>query len=325
MVVPGKPKILIVDDDENIGNLVVKTLGEDNYQLIYARGGEEGLRLARQELPDLVVLDVMMPGMDGYEVCRRLRRMPLVSSIPVIMLTAMTETKDKVHGMNMGADDYVTKPFNIQEFRARVETHLRRSQRDIQASPLTGLPGNNIIEMVIQERITLGEPFTVCYLDLDNFKVYNDRYGFIAGDEVIKRLARITVEATQHHGDESDFIGHIGGDDFVVITSPDRAEAVAQEIINNFRAAIPSHYTEQDRQCGCIVAQDRQGKSQRFPLLSVSIVIVTNRGRTLDHPGKIAQIAAELKEYVKMCGGDQVIVDRRKDSSTDCGVRDANL
>lgn len=307
-----KAKVLVIDDDRPLCNVVAEVLLAEDIEVLQAHDGAEGLTLANRERPDLIILDVMMPVMSGYEVCRSLRRSFLTANIPVIMLTALGDPMEKVKGMAEGADDYLTKPFHPDELRSRVITHLRRSERDIQTSPLTRLPGNLAVERALRERIARQKPFAVCYIDLDNFKPYNDKYGFFAGDQVLRMLSEIIVDAVLERGAEEDFIGHEGGDDFVVITTPERAEGICQAVIERFDAAIPQAYDEGDRRRGYILSRDRQGRIIRFPLLTISISVVTNVQRSLVHPGQIAHIAAQVMRYVKAKGGSNYAFDRRK-------------
>jgi PleD family two-component response regulator len=305
-------KILVVDDDPNIRELIVETLNGDKYNPLEARDGMEALQLCEIERPDIVVLDVMMPDLDGLEVCLRLRGEALTRHIPIILLTAKGLLEDKIKGMDTGADDYMTKPFDPLELEARISMHLRRSVRDGEASPLTGLPGNRAIEEAIDTRIRAGLRFAVCYIDLDDFKAYNDRYGFHAGSEVIKLTTQAILESVDKYGDADDFIGHIGGDDFIVVTEMKRAPLISQEIIRIFDARIPECYEPEDRERGSIISTDRQGKLNEFPIMTISIAVAHNTYRDLDHPGKVAQIAAELKKYAKTMEGSNYVFDRRR-------------
>ena len=308
-----KPKILVVDDDANIRELVLETIGQDHFDAFTAQDGLEALEVANRVKPDLVVLDLMMPGMDGWEVCSRLRKDILTSHIPIIMLTARSDIDNKIKGIEVGADDYMTKPFDPLELEARINMHLRRSVRDGEASPLTGLPGNHAIEAAIGNRIAAGTRFAVCYIDLDDFKAYNDRYGFMAGSAVIQMTADAILEALHKYGREGDFCGHIGGDDFIMITNMERATLLSGEIIRLFEAEITGHYDLQDRERGYIESINRNGKPLRFGIMTISISIVHNTYRELDHPGKVAQVAAELKKYVKSLEGSNFVYDRRRE------------
>lgn len=307
-----KHKVLVVDDDPNIRELIVETLSNGRYFPIEARDGKEAIDICKSERPDIIILDVMMPDLDGLEVCLRLRGEALTSHIPIIMLTAKGMMEDKIRGMETGADDYLTKPFDPLELEARINMHLRRSVRDSEASPLTGLPGNRAIEEVLEARIGQGARFAVCYIDLDDFKAYNDRYGFHAGSEVIKLTTTVILEALEKYGNKDDFVGHIGGDDFIVITEMERAPLISQEIIKLFDERIPTQYEPEDRGRGYIVSTDRQGKVNKFSVMSISIAVVHNTFRCLDHPGKVAQIAAELKKYAKSMEGSVFVFDRRR-------------
>jgi DNA-binding response OmpR family regulator len=305
-------KILVVDDDPYIRELILETLGDGKYDPVVARDGREALQICETDRPDIIVLDVMMPDLDGLEVCLRLRGEALTSHIPIILLTAKGMLEDKIKGMETGADDYMTKPFDPLELEARINMHLRRSVRDGEASPLTGLPGNRALEEVIEARIKTGAKFAVCYIDLDDFKAYNDRYGFLAGSEVIKLTTKAIMDALEKFGVKDDFVGHIGGDDFIVITEMERAPLISQEIIKLFDTRIPSQYAPDDREKGYIISTDRQGKVNNFPIMTISIAVVHNTYRSLDHPGKVAQIAAELKKYAKNMQGSNLVFDRRR-------------
>lgn len=307
-----KPQILVVDDDPLMRRIVTQSLDRTTYELYEAESGASGIQCAVEQRPDLILLDVMMPEMDGFEVIRRLRTHPMTQGIPIILLTALGEMSEKVYGMQLGADDYITKPFDPRELRARVQTHLKRTEQYIQSSPLTNLPGNHAIHQIISSRLDSREPIAVIYFDLSNFKSYNDRYSWLKGDEIIKRLGEIIVHAVIEVGDPDIFVGHIGGDDFVVVTRPRYAEKVGRDAVNAFDTMIPEMYAPEDRNNGYIESMDRQGDMRRVPLVSLGAAIVTNEHRVLEHPLQVAQIAAEVKRYLKSLSGSQVVFDRRR-------------
>src|SRR5512142_2744453 len=161
-----QPRILLIDDDPLMRHIVKSALAGDDYVFAEAHTGADGLAEALADRPDLILLDIMMPDMEGYEVCHRLRANLTTLSVPIVVLTALAETAEKVRGMQVGADDYVTKPFDPRELRSRIAAHLRRSARDLSASPLTNLPGNPIIEQVLRARLATREPLAVLYVDL---------------------------------------------------------------------------------------------------------------------------------------------------------------
>lgn len=304
--------ILVVDDDPLMRRIVGQSLDLAQFELYEAESGEAGLELAQSKRPDLIVLDVMMPGLDGFDVLHRLRRHPRTQGIPIIMLTALGEMTEKIHGMQAGADDYLTKPFDPRELRARVQAHLTRSEQYLHSSPLTSLPGNPAIQQVIAARIASREPMAVIHLDLSNFKSFNDSYGWLAGDSLLKELGEIIVDIVLANGDKDDFVGHVGGDDFVVLTRPACAETIAKQIIREFDERAPTHYNELDRSRGYIEGPDRQGVLRRVPLTTIAAAIVTNEHRELFHPLQVAQLAAEVKRYLKRQPGSQYGFDRRR-------------
>ncbi|MDD2679201.1 MAG: response regulator [Candidatus Omnitrophica bacterium] len=304
-------KILIVDDDPDIRDVLKLTLSEENYEILEAADGEGALKVIHANQPDLILLDYKIPKVDGREVCRRIKKDLLLRHLPIIMVTGKGDISDKVDGIDAGADDYVVKPFEPKELLARIRMILRHTERDLEANPLTRLPGNVSILKELSRRIENKALFAVCYLDLDKFKSYNDKYGFEHGDEVIRETARLLIRATQDLGNRDDFVGHIGGDDFVVVTTPDKAEALCQKVILDFENLVPSFYNEKDRKNGYITGKDRQGLEQKIPLLSVSIGVVTNESRKIAHVAQIGEIGAELKAYAKSLERSNYVRDRR--------------
>ncbi|MBI5199275.1 MAG: response regulator [Nitrospirae bacterium] len=305
-------KILIVDDDQTILKVEEYNLRKAGYEVITAGNGEEAIKKVQEEKPDLVILDVRMPLMDGYEVCQRIRENRIKSHIPVLMLSVKKETEDKVKGLKTGADDYIVKPFDPQELLARVEVNLRRSMDDIQSNPLTNLPGNISIMNKTEEQIKEGRYFSVLYLDLDNFKAFNDTYGYERGDTVIKLTADTIIRAVEKLGNPDDFIGHIGGDDFIVLTTPDRVDTICQQIIAEFDNSIPDFYDEKDQKAGYLLCQDRKGQIQKFPLISISIACVGNEQKRFSHSGELSAVASEVKKYAKSIAGSNYVKDKRK-------------
>src|SRR5271170_6696874 len=265
-----KERILIIDDDPDIRDVLDLSLSE-YYTVSAAANGREGLEMVKTKNPDLIITDFNMPVMNGPEFCRQLRHDILLRHLPVIMLTGKSETKDMVSGIDSGADDYLVKPFEPETLLARIRMILKRTIRSLDANPLTHLPGNSSITEEFQNHIDAGKPFAVGYADLDKFKVYNDKYGFERGDEVIRSLARILIDATQQFCGQEAFVGHIGGDGFVFICDDSKADAISQTIIDAFDKLAPSFYNEEDRATGFITGIDRQGNAIKTGLVSISI------------------------------------------------------
>src|SRR3954468_14620088 len=221
-------RILVADDDRDIGRFVELNLTLEGFDVELVHDGAEALRRATENPPDLILLDVMMPGVDGVEVVRRLRAQSSTASIPVVMLTAKSLSADKVVGLTAGADDYIVKPFDTLELVARVRTTLRRTADVRSVSPLTGLPGNHRIDIEIATRSRAAAPYAVCHVDLDEFKSFNDAYGFLRGDDLLQVLAGVLEQAAAAAGEPAPFVGHVGGDDFVMVCTPDQAEPMCR-------------------------------------------------------------------------------------------------
>jgi diguanylate cyclase (GGDEF)-like protein len=304
-------KILVVDDDPDIARFVELNLRTHGYQTHVAADGMEALEKAFEIRPDLVLLDVTMPKMDGFEVAQRLRADQRTSNVSIIMLTARALSVDKVLGLTAGADDYVIKPCDPIELVARVKGTLRRAREMKALSPLTGLPGNVRIQDELHNLIRDGKPFALLYADLDNFKAYNDHYGFLRGDEALRFTARALQESAIDVAGEEAFVGHVGGDDYVVICPPGDAERICQTIIERFDQAVPGLYDAEDRDRGHIEIENRRKEIERFPLMSISIGVATTERRHYSHHGEAVSVAGELKEFTKRTKGSSYAVDRR--------------
>jgi len=268
---------------------------------------------AQQEIfsisPELILLDLVLPDLNGFDFLRILRNDTRTGHVPIILLTSRSGTEDKVKGLELGADDYVTKPFDPEELAARVKSGVRRFKQEKAYNPLTGLPGNGLIEAELFSRLRQNKHFSVLYLDLDNFKAYNDRYGFLKGDEVIKLLADIIRRKLAAKGSPEDFLGHVGGDDFILIVSPERARELGEAVIQEFDGLVPLLYTAEDRKRGYMLSKDRDGKLKKYRLLSLSVAAVTEAQYKFEQPWELAEGAARVKEKVKQQPGSCYLED----------------
>jgi diguanylate cyclase (GGDEF)-like protein len=315
-------RVLVVEDDPATRQMLADLLADGDFDVSTAATGERGLDLLRSDPPSLVLLDQMLPGMSGVDVCRRIRSDSNLDAIPVVMLTAITRSSDHIAGLDAGADDYVTKPFHAGELVARLRSHLRRSRRERQLNPLTGLPGNLAIDDEIKGRLHSDAPFAVAWIDLDNFKVFNDCYGFSAGDRVIERTGRLLCDVLKHLDPAACFAGHIGGDDFAVIMALDLIEKAGRMIVEQFDRLVPAFYRPVDLEQGYVVATSRTGQQQHFPLMSISVAIVPCPVGRFVHPGEVTQVAGEIKHFLKQQPGSGWLVDRRSAESPTLSLAD---
>lgn len=302
-------KILVVDDDVDIAGFVQMSLRVEGYDVAVAHDGLEALRMVRSYQPDLVILDVMMPEIDGIEVLRRVRADPMTTALPVIVLTAKGQTPDKVIGLRAGADDYLVKPFDTLELVVRVQNTLRRNRESREVSPLSGLPGNHRILREIADRLRSGKPFAVCYCDIDGFKAVNDAYGFARGDEFIVTLGRKLLEAVSTR--PTAFLGHVGGDDFVVICDPEDIRPLTEQAVTEFEKAADALYDPEDRERGYITVKSRRDGLKDVGLVTVSIGVALSTRRPYTDPRQIIADATEMKSVAKSQPGSYVAVDRR--------------
>jgi diguanylate cyclase (GGDEF)-like protein len=303
--------ILVVDDDPDIARFVEVNLRSAGYDVAVAGDGEEALDKAATIRPDLILLDVMMPRIDGFEVAQRLRKNPQTSNTSIIMLTAKALSADKVTGLQAGADDYIIKPFDPIELLARVKGTLRRAREMRNLSPLTGLPGNIRIQEEIERQVREARPFAVLYSDLDNFKAYNDKYGFVRGDRLIQATARIVQDAVVEFDGAEGFVGHVGGDDFVAVVRPEVAEDVARQVTERFDVTKMEFYDADDLERGFVRMEDRRGEVVDIPLVSISVGIASTARRAFAHYGEAVAVATEMKQFAKREAGSSYAVDRR--------------
>jgi diguanylate cyclase (GGDEF)-like protein len=303
-----KKKILLIDDSDFFANYIKSILEEAGYTMLHVDRGEEGLRQVRLEKPDLVLLDVVMPDMDGFQVCRILREAESNNLMPIIMLTSQDNQEDRLVGLELGADDYITKPFDKRELLSRVRNTLRRIDRNRGANPLTGLPGNLEIQAEINSLLERKSEFSLIYVDLDNFKAFNDVYGFARGDLAIKLTADILTDEVRGYGGNTEFIGHIGGDDFIVITELQKAERICKGIIEQFDRRIKELYNGADVERGYICTTNRIGEHIEYSIMSISLAVITNIDCRFRNHLELAESAAELKKKVKALMGSGFIL-----------------
>lgn len=308
----NKNKILLVDDSENDRFLWQEIIAGFGHDVVTVSGGKEALEYVRNDLPDLILLDLKMPEISGLEVSKFLRKQPRFRNIPIIMLTSSDDLGDKLKGFENGVDDYVTKEMDLLEIEKRIEAVLKRYQQNMDTNPLTHLPGNNTIQYEINQRLEKQLPLAVAYCDLDYFKAFNDAYGFMEGDRVIRMAARLLQDAIDKRGNADDFVGHIGGDDFIFLTTPDKVEEVCPAILQAFEKEIVGFYSKEDVRRGYFVAKNRQGHTEKFPIISMSIAVVTNQWRPLRSLAEVSRIAGDLKKLAKSKQGNVFVVDQRR-------------
>jgi diguanylate cyclase (GGDEF)-like protein len=264
--------------------------------------------------PDLLVVDIKVSDMDSMELIKLVKGENVYRQVPVVLCLNEIIPKNFNKFYKLELDDFLIRPINKQEAKARLSLTWNRATRALDANPLTKLPGNTSIIQKIQELIDLKQDFALGYLDLDHFKAFNDKYGFTRGDEVLMMTSRIMVNTVKSLAGIGGYVGHIGGDDFVFIVEPEKAEECCKSIITNFDSIVPRFYDLKDRIQGAIYSIDRQGQKRRFPMMAVSIAVVFNLAGCLDHYGQASHLATSLKKIAKKNPRSSYILDRRKES-----------
>jgi DNA-binding response OmpR family regulator len=312
--------LLFADDNEDMRLMLRDLFRSVGHEVALAADGAAALQAIEQREPDLVILDHSMPTLTGMDVCRRMKANPFTARIPVLMLTAQGGMESKIEGFAAGADDYLAKPFDPRELRARVNALLRLVQREGDRNPTSGLPGGRGIDREIARRIEQRESFAVCYLDLDNFKPFADTYGFAIADEIIRGVGaalRNVLALGNGKGDgggtaneqTSEFVGHIGGDDFIVICPLDRAEEIATTGAQRCREAFAAVVGAEAMQRGSFRGVDREGVVREFPLASISAAIVMVRPDAWVNLAHLGMRAADAKRRAKQRGPGSIYVD----------------
>jgi len=290
----GKARLLVVEDDIDIANMLKIYFSGMQYDVEVAHRGRDALEKTKQSLPHLIVLDIMLPDIDGYEVCRNLRTSTRTSHIPVIFLTQKDERSDKLQGLELGADDYITKPFDIEELKLRVQGAIRRSERESLTDPRSGLPAGRLIEEQLR-RIIRETNWALLDLRLNNFDSFKDVYGFVAGDDVLRFAAMMIGEIVDELGTTSDFIGHAGGDNFIIITTNEAAPNIRQRLKERFATEVQSHYNFIDRQQGFIQAPKAEGGFEKVGFMTFSAGLVSPSTHSFADIREITELAADAR------------------------------
>ncbi|HUE77612.1 MAG TPA: diguanylate cyclase [Longimicrobiales bacterium] len=308
--------------DQHPPALIVEFAARNGMTIFRAPSCNAVVELVNRSLPACIVFGSPLDE-EAIETCRTLKDDAFSAVIPVIFM-AEEDGRRALDAMEAGADELLTGDMSAEEKGIRLQVTLKRADRDVSVHPSTRLPGTAQIERDITERIRSGERFAVCYADLDHFKEFNDRYGYNRGDGVIGLLARILRDVVKAYA-PSGFIGHIGGDDFIFNIPLDAADVCCEEILSIFDELIPWQYTAEDRRAGSFLAKDRRGNVHQIPLMSLSIGVVTNRNRIFSHPGRVSELATEMKSFAKTIPGSVYRVDRRSDDRMDPAEIDATV
>ncbi|NLG84628.1 MAG: response regulator [Firmicutes bacterium] len=305
-------KVLVVEDEQHLAELAGIKLANAGYRVLTAADGAEALAKIKNSKPDLILLDLTLPVKDGFEVCYELRRDVETRDLPVILLLSKGQDPEQVRSMGLRVDDFLVKPFTPRDVLAKVNTLMARARYLKEANPLTGWPGRQLVYNQVARLLEEKRQFDLLFIDLDDFRIYNQVYGFAKGNEVIKIVAHTIRNAVADLAELDYYLGHAGGDDFLVLLPPQTGEKVGRTIVERFDAGIREMYTPEDRERGGIVAQNRQGINKQWPIMTISVALVSNEHREFHDPLELDTVGTELLRYAKSMPGSNYVWDRRR-------------
>jgi DNA-binding response OmpR family regulator len=287
-----KGHLLVVEDDTDIAEMLRMYFNGQGYEVHVAGNGADALASTHQKIPSLIILDIVLPDMDGYTICQELRARPRTSRIPIIFLTQKDERSDRISGLELGADDYITKPFDIEELRLRVQNAIQRAERETLVDPRTGLPtGREVKEQLSQ--LLHADRWALLDCRITHFEGYKDIYSFVAGDEVLAGTAELLRQLLREKHRERDFIGHAGGGNFLIITGAEIAHSLSQEIKGRFNASVENYYSEEDRNRGYMMPPE--GTGMTVPLMKMTVGLLSSDGVTFTDLRELTEAALEAR------------------------------
>ena len=304
--------IYIIDDDES-SILVFKELFKEDTEYKFISVKSDMIEVALKNIPSMIIINEDAIDMNIIDLCKKIRNDDDNTITPVIVVSSNDNSEHRIKILQESIEYYIKKPVNEKYLYYTVKNVLRLLAINRRISPLTGLPGNVQIHAELKKRLFNKEEFGVLYLDLDNFKAYNDVYGFIKGDEIIKFTARTIVRNVHKLQNNDCFVGHIGGDDFVAVVSKTDYDEICKNIINDFDTEILSYFTEEDRKRGYIEVANRRGILEDFPLTSISIGVVDAGVDRFENILEIGEVGAQVKHLAKTMLGSSYVIDRRKE------------
>lgn len=289
----SKGRILVVEDDFDISNMLKIYFSGQQYDVQIAPRGGDALQMTRKQLPNLIILDIMLPDMNGYDVCRELRTTTRTSHIPIIFLTQKDERSDKIAGLELGADDYITKPFDIEELKLRVQNAIAAATRNTYTDSKSGLPTGRLIEDHLRSLMHSNKQWAYIDMKINHFDPFTEVYGFVAGDEVMRFMALMMGEVVEEKGTVDDFLGHPGRDNFIIISHATDVDGLKTRLVERFNEEVKQHYSFIDRERGYILVPDGNNGERQESLMTLSVGSVSTATHQISDIREITELAAE--------------------------------
>ncbi len=304
--------ILLVDDDVDLLELIKTKLSVEGYEVHCINTGEGAFELAKQVKPDIAILDIMLPGITGYQICRRIRKDPELYRMAILILTALGEEPEVLHGLEQGADDYLVKPFRLDKLMEKLQVLTSLLDAINRRNPATGLPGTDAIKREINHRLARGTAIAACYIDVVGFKPYCAARGAEGQKRALEFMAKLLTSLTRNMGIYESFIAHMGGEHFVVLLNLEDYERFCQTLTQTFDQQVQELYTPQEVAQGFITAQDRRGRETRCPIMALSIGVSHTRFRQFKSAKKMFEVLAQVRQMAQPEGKSVYFIDRRR-------------
>lgn len=305
-------KILLVDDDMDLAELVKTKLAAEGHQVAVINTGDGAFELAKHVKPDIAILDIMLPGVTGYQISRRLRKDPELYRMAVLILTALGEEPEIMHGLEQGADDYLIKPFRLERLSEKIASLEALLSSVTRRNPLTNLPGTEAIKREINHRLARGTAIACCYIDMVGFKPFCAARGEAGQRQALEFMTKLLVNMTRNLGIYESFISHMGGEHFVVLVNLEDHERFCNSMMQMFDQTISQLYTQQENSQGFLVAVDKRGQEVRCPLMALSVGVAHTQYRQFKSAKKIFEVLAQVRQMAQPDGKSIMFVDRRR-------------
>lgn len=304
-------KILLVDDDVDLAELVKTKLTAEGHEVFTIHTGEGAFELAKKVKPEIALLDIMLPGVTGYQICRRFRKDPELYKMAVLILTALGEEPEVIHGLEQGADDYVVKPFKLEKLVEKIrflDELLESTQR---RNTLTNLPGTDAVKREVNHRLARSMSIALCYIDMTNFKAYCAVRGRDGQHKALTLMSKMLSSIIRSIGVYESYIAHMGGEHFVVLLSLEDHERFCSTLVSTFDRDVKQLYRETEIAQGYVVARTKSGSDGNYPLMALSIGVCHNQHREFKSAKKMFEVLAQVRQMASPDGKSSVFVDRR--------------
>ncbi|NIA13558.1 MAG: response regulator [Nitrospiraceae bacterium] len=305
-------KILLIDDDIDLAELVKTKLSAEGHEAYTINTGDGAFELAKQIKPDIAILDIMLPGVTGYQICRRLRKDPELYKMAILILTALGEEPEILHGLEQGADDYLVKPFKLERLTEKLAALNALLQAANTRNPFTNLPGTDAVKREINHRLARGAAIAACYIDAVGFKPYCAARGPAGQQEALAFIAKLLTSLTRDMGIYECFVSHMGGEHFVVLLNQEDYERFCSALLDTFDRSVQQLYTAQEISQGYLMATDKRGREVRCPLMALSVGVAHTQFRQFKSAKKMFEVLAQTRQMAQPDGKSILFVDRRR-------------